>query len=91
MIRANAGCTCVAVATLWLGSAGDGALYAQPNAENVGGSINLGARGAIALPAPTRPASTQDRPESPVEFSFRIRLHLSRRDPLGAHLPPAQQ
>jgi len=92
MIRANAGCTCVAVATLWLGSAGDGALYAQPNAENVGGSINLGARGAIALPAPTRPASTQDRPESPVGFSFRAGIasdYIYRGVTLSAHEPAA--
>ncbi len=92
MIRARAGRACVAVATLWLGSASDGAVYAQPNAEYVGGSINLGARGAIALPAPVRPAPTHDRPESPIEFSFRAGIasdYIYRGVTLSAHEPAA--
>jgi uncharacterized protein (TIGR02001 family) len=91
MIRAQAGCTCLAVATLWLGSASDG-LHAQANAENVGGSINLGARGAIALQPPSRPAPAQERPESPVEFSFRAGVasdYIYRGVTLSAHEPAA--
>ena len=87
MDHAQARCTCVAVATLWLGSASDG-LYAQANAENVGGSINLGARGAIALQAPSQPAPTQDHPDSPVEFSFRAGIasdYIYRGTTLSAH------
>ena len=90
MIRAHAGCTCVAVATLWLGSASDGAVYAQASAENAGGSINLGARGAIALPSTPPPA--QDRPESAVEFSFRAGIasdYIYRGVTLSAHGPAA--
>src|SRR5439155_1216787 len=92
MIRARAGSTCVAAATLWLGSASEGALYAQASAENGGGSINLGARGVIGLQAPSPPAPTQDRPESPVEFSFRAGIasdYIYRGVTLSAHEPAA--
>ena len=92
MIRAQAGWTYVAVATLWLGSASDGLLYAQANAENVSGSINLGARGAIPLQAPSRSAPADDRPESPVEFSFRAGIasdYIYRGVTLSAHGPAA--
>ena len=90
MIRAHAGRTCVAVATLWLGSASDRPVYAQGSAEYAGGSINLGARGAIALPSP--PATAQDRPESAVEFSFRAGVasdYIYRGVTLSAHGPTA--
>jgi uncharacterized protein (TIGR02001 family) len=90
MTRAQAGCICVAVATLWLRSGNGDAVYAQANAENVGGSINLGARGAIALPS--RPAPTQERPENPVEFSFRAGIasdYVYRGVTLSAHAPAA--
>jgi uncharacterized protein (TIGR02001 family) len=90
MIRAQAGCTCVAVATLWLSFASDGALYAQATAENVGGSIDLGAHAAIALPS--RPAPAQDRQENPVEFSFRAGIasdYIYRGVTLSAHEPAA--
>jgi uncharacterized protein (TIGR02001 family) len=92
MIRAQAGLTCIASATLWLGAASDGVLHAQANAENAGASINLGARGAIVLPAPSRSAPAQDRPESPVEFSFRTGIasdYIYRGVTLSAHEPAA--
>jgi len=87
MIRAQAGCICVTA--LWLGSAIDGS-NAQTSDENVSGSINLGARGAIGLPS--RPALTEDRPESPVEFSFRAGIasdYIYRGVTLSAHEPAA--
>jgi uncharacterized protein (TIGR02001 family) len=90
MIRARPSCMCVAVATLWLGSATDRLVYAQGSAEYAGGSINLGARGAIALPPP--PATAQDRPESAVEFSFRAGMasdYIYRGVTLSAHGPAA--
>ena len=90
MIRAHAGRTWVVVATLWLGLASEGAVYAQASAENAGGSINLGARGAIALPSTPPPA--QGRPESPVEFSFRAGIasdYIYRGVTLSAHGPAA--
>ncbi|MGB9370080.1 MAG: TorF family putative porin [Xanthobacteraceae bacterium] len=92
MTVSQAGRTCVAVAVLWLGSASDRAVYAQASAENPGGSINLGARGAIAFPAPPRTAPAQDRPESPVEFSFRAGVatdYIYRGVTLSAHEPAA--
>src|SRR4051812_30259763 len=91
MIRARAGCICVAVAVMWLGSA-SGGLHAQTNAESVSGSINLGAHGAIGLQAPSRPAATQDHPESPVQFSFRAGVasdYIYRGVTLSAHEPAA--
>src|ERR1043165_7925571 len=91
MIRAQAVCTCVALATFWLGSASDG-LYAQVTGENAGGSINLGARGAIAVHAPSPPASADDLPKSPVEFGFRAGVasdYIYRGVTLSAHGPAA--
>lgn len=88
--RAKAGCICVAVATLWLRSGSDDAAYAEANAENAGGAINLGARGAIAAQTPARPAPAQERPESPVEFSFRAGIasdYIYRGVTLSAHEP----
>ena len=92
MTFAQAGCTCVAAAALWLGFAGVGLLHAQVNAESVGGSINLGARGAIAASAAPRPAPTQDRPESPIEFNVRTGIasdYIYRGITLSAHEPAA--
>jgi uncharacterized protein (TIGR02001 family) len=76
MIRAQAGRTCVAVATLWLASASGSALYAQANTES--------ALGAIALEAPLR--------ASPVEVSFRTGIasdYIYRGITLSAHEPTA--
>ena len=69
MTRTPAGCICAAFAALWLGPAGSGSADAQ-----TGGAINLGARGGIAGSAPTHAAPTQERPDSPLEFSFRAGL-----------------
>jgi uncharacterized protein (TIGR02001 family) len=91
MICARAGWTCVAAATLWLGSASDGALYAQANADSGGAPLGLGA-GVVPFQAPPRLAATQGRPESPVEFSFRAGFasdYIYRGVTLSAHGPAA--
>jgi uncharacterized protein (TIGR02001 family) len=88
MIRAQAGLTCAAAATLWLGSACESALNAQANADNAGGSIDLGTRAAITPDAAARAAST----ENPVEFSFRAGFasdYIFRGVTLSAHGPAA--
>jgi uncharacterized protein (TIGR02001 family) len=90
MIRARAGCTCVAAVALWLGSASDN-LHAQANAENPGGLIDLGALGAIMLQAPAA-APQQVGPRSPVEFSFSAGFatdYIYRGVTLSAHEPTA--
>jgi uncharacterized protein (TIGR02001 family) len=85
MTRSPAGCICTALAALWLGPAGGDSAYAQ-----TGGAINLGARGGIAGDAQTRTAPTQERPESPVEWSFRAGLasdYIYRGTTLSARQP----
>jgi uncharacterized protein (TIGR02001 family) len=84
MTRTPAGCICAAFAALWLGPAA-GFAHAQ-----TGGAINLGARGGIAGGAPTPAAPTQERPDSPLEFSFRAGLasdYIYRGTTLSARQP----
>ena len=85
MTRTPAGWICAAFAALWLGPAGSGSADAQ-----TGGAINLGARGGIAGSAPTHAAPTQERPDSPLEFSFRAGLasdYIYRGTTLSARQP----
>jgi uncharacterized protein (TIGR02001 family) len=91
MIRAPAGCTCLAAATLWVGSAGGEVLYAQANADPSGTPLGLGA-GVVPSQAPSRPEATQGRSQSPVEFSFRAGVasdYIYRGVTLSAHEPAA--
>ena len=69
MIRTRAGIK-ASLAVLWLAPATGGLAYGQVGADN-GGSINVGARGAIGAEAPVRTAPPQERPDSSVEFNFR--------------------
>jgi uncharacterized protein (TIGR02001 family) len=85
MTRTPAGWICAALAALWLGPAGSGSADAQ-----TGGAINLGAPGGIAGSAPTHAAPTQERPDSPLEFSFRAGLasdYIYRGTTLSARQP----
>ena len=79
-----------ALAMLCLALASGGSAYAQAAADNAAGSINLDARGGIAFGAPARTPPAQDRPDSPVEFSFRAGLatdYIYRGTTLSAHQP----
>lgn len=91
MIRAQIRRTCVAAATLWLGSASGSALYAQTSADPGNAPLGLGA-GVISPQGPAGRAVTQDRPEGPVEFSFRAGFasdYIYRGVTLSAHGPAA--
>jgi len=90
MARTPAGCICATFAALWLGSAGSGSAYAQTGSDNAGGAINLGARGGIAGQGPARAGPVQERPDSPIEFSFRAGLasdYIYRGTTLSARQP----
>ena len=79
-----------ALAMLCLALASGGSAHAQMAADNAAGSMNLGARGGIALGAPARPPPAQDRPDRPVEFSFRAGLatdYIYRGTTQSAHQP----
>ena len=80
------------LAMLWLALASGGSACAQTGADSVVESVNLGARGGIALPAPVRSSPTQERSDSAVEFSFRAGFatdYIYRGTTLSAHEPAA--
>jgi uncharacterized protein (TIGR02001 family) len=88
--RTQAACIFAGFATLWLAPASDGSAHAQTGAADGAGSISLGARGGIASEPPVRTPPSQDRPDSPVEFSFRPGLatdYIYRGTTLSAHQP----
>src|SRR5262245_38170871 len=81
---------CAALTMLFPALASGGSAYAQAAPDNAVGSINLGARGGIALGAPVRTLPAQDSPDSPVEFNFRTGLatdYIYRGTTLSAHQP----
>jgi uncharacterized protein (TIGR02001 family) len=90
MIRTRVGIiAALALAVLWLAPATGGLAYGQVGADS-GGSINVGARGAIGAEAPVRTAPPQDRPDSSVEINFRAGLasdYIYRGTSLSARQP----
>src|SRR5262245_10534896 len=92
MTRIQVTCIYAALTMPWLALASAGLAHAQMGADNVAGSINLGARGGIAPAAPVRTAPAQAHPDSPVEFSFRADVatdYIYRGTTLSAHQPAA--
>src|SRR5262245_23459490 len=92
MTRTQAACTYAALTTLCPVLASGGSAHAQMAVDHAVGSINLGARGGIALAAPVHTMPAQDSPDSPVEFNFRTGLatdYIYRGTTLSAHQPAA--
>src|SRR5215813_2436400 len=90
MTRTQAARIYAALTTLCLVLASGGSAHAQVAADNAVGSINLGARGGIALAAPVHTVPAQDSPDSPVEFNFRTGVatdYIYRGTTLSAHQP----
>ena len=90
MSSTRTGCISAALAALSLASASGGAAYAQTGSDHASGAVDLGTRGGMAGDAPVRAAPAQDRPESPVEFSFRSGLatdYIYRGTTLSARQP----
>ena len=90
MTRTQPACLYVALTVLWLVLARSGAADAQTAADNAADSINLGARGGIALGAPVHSPPAQGLADSPLEFSFRAGLatdYIYRGTTLSAHQP----
>jgi uncharacterized protein (TIGR02001 family) len=77
-----------AAAALWLVSIGP--LRAQTGEGSPEASISLGARGGLTNAAPVRAAPTQERANSPIEFSARAGFasdYIYRGTTLSAHKP----
>src|SRR5215472_9612823 len=90
MTRTQPACLYVALTVLWLVLARSGAADAQTAADNAADSINLGARGGIALGAPVHSPPAQGLADSPLEFSFRAGFatdYIYRGTTLSAHQP----
>jgi uncharacterized protein (TIGR02001 family) len=92
MARAAAGCIYATLTVLCPALANGESASAQMAVDSAVGSINLGARGGIALAAPVHTLPAQDSPDSPVEFNFRTGLvtdYIYRGTTLSAHQPAA--
>src|SRR5262245_21981925 len=90
MTGTQATCVHAAFMMLWLAHASGGSAHAQTGADNTVGSISLGGRGGIALDAPARTSPAPERPDNPIEFSFRAGLatdYIYRGTTLSAHQP----
>src|SRR5262245_5533299 len=77
-------------AALWVVPTSGGAARAEPRESNQAGGIDLGARGGFAPAGPVRSAPTQERPDSPIEFSARagfVTDYIYRGTTLSAHQP----
>src|SRR5262245_62966795 len=82
--------TVAAAAALWLAPASGGSACAQTRDDHPAGGIDLGARGGFASAGPARSAPTQERPDSPIEFSARagfVTDYIYRGTTLSAHQP----
>jgi len=92
MARAQAACIYATLTVLCPALANGESASAQMAVDSAVGSINLGARGGIALAAPVHTLPAQDSPDSPVEFNFRTGLvtdYIYRGTTLSAHQPAA--